>query len=120
MTSILLLSSALARQPSDYLRRPWLTNRIRLSCNAVRIHRKVQIVPGGAAERSRGAYLPFGVGPRNCIGQFLALRELVITLAELARGVEVDRIDDAPVAPHFNGTLKPAGDIPVSFRERAR
>ncbi len=53
--------------------------------------------PGGTGRRAalpRGEYLPFGVGPRLCIGREMALVEAVVVLAELLRGHRV-----TPVAP---------------------
>lgn len=80
--------------------------------------RPERFLNGGDVARPRCAYLPFGAGPRVCIGQHLALRELVITLASIIRGVDIICVGNGPVAPQFTGTLKPACDIVVRFSQR--
>jgi cytochrome P450 len=73
----------------------------------------------GLADRlPRFAYLPFGGGPRVCIGNHFARMEAVLVLATIARRV---RLDTAPgfrlrLAPAV--TLRPAGGLPVVVRRR--
>lgn len=44
-----------------------------------------RFTPEREAARHKQAYLPFGAGPRACIGRAFALTEAVVVLAELAR-----------------------------------
>ena len=48
------------------------------------------------AERHRFAYIPFGVGPRHCIGEGLAMYEIAMHLATMARRFRLSPLDDAP------------------------
>ena len=51
----------------------------------------------GAPPPDRFAYLPFGIGPRTCIGSSFALTELVLVLAILIRAFHIELIDRRPV-----------------------
>ncbi|MES1200006.1 MAG: cytochrome P450 [Pseudomonadota bacterium] len=63
--------------------------------------------PDRIAERHRFAYLPFGAGSRICIGQLLAISELVIILATLAQTHRLHLAPSARVGFVQNITLRP-------------
>lgn len=48
------------------------------------------------AARNRFAYIPFGVGPRHCIGEGLAMYEIAVHLAKLAARFRLTALDPAP------------------------
>jgi cytochrome P450 len=66
----------------------------------------------------RFAYLPFGAGPRVCVGAQFALTEATLVLAMLIRRFEVVLDDPAPVLPVAIVTTQP--DHPPKFRLHAR
>ena len=69
--------------------------------------------------RPRHAYLPFGGGPRVCIGSAFALMEGQIVLATLARRVTLRlAAPDRPVEPDPMITLRPRGGIPMIVGRR--
>ena len=77
--------------------------------------------PAGTGRRAalpRGEYLPFGVGPRLCIGREMALVEAVVVLAELLRSHRVSRRNDTPVAVDALVTLRPRGGLPLALHPR--
>lgn len=75
----------------------------------------------GSAERApKNAYLPFGGGPRVCIGNHFAQMELVLVLATLAQRVRFERASAAPVRVQAAITLRPADGLRMQVAARAR
>ncbi|HEY3170450.1 MAG TPA: cytochrome P450 [Thermoanaerobaculia bacterium] len=66
---------------------------------------------GLAARLPRFAYMPFGGGPRVCIGDRFATMEAVLVLATVARRYRLERISDAEVVPFPSITLRPEGGV---------
>jgi cytochrome P450 len=67
--------------------------------------------------RDRWQYIPFGAGPRTCIGDHFALLEATLTLATIIRNVEIDSLTDTfPLAVPF--TMVAGGPIPATVRRR--
>jgi cytochrome P450 len=65
-----------------------------------------------------GSYIPFGLGPRSCIGAALASWEAIVLLAHLARRFRLEPVDPAPIPPEPAVTLRPGA--PVRMRVRSR
>jgi cytochrome P450 len=73
------------------------------------------------AERSRidrFAYLPFGVGPRKCIGFAFALQEATLVLATIAKHFSFDLSPGHTVWPMLKVTLRPEKGLPMIVRKR--
>jgi cytochrome P450 len=65
------------------------------------------------------AYLPFGAGPRVCIGAHFALMEAHLVLATLARRYRFDLMPSAPIEAEPLITLRPKGGVPVRILSRS-
>lgn len=72
-----------------------------------------------APGQPRGAFLPFGAGPRMCLGEQFAWVEAATVLAELGRTWDIE-VSDAPLTPARSSmTLRPAGPVRATTRRRA-
>ena len=67
----------------------------------------------------RFAYLPFGAGPRICIGAGFALQEAAIVLAHIMRSFTLEVQKGYRVKPAQHITLRPEGGLPVILRRRS-
>lgn len=66
-----------------------------------------RFAPALAAARPSHAYVPFGGGPRVCIGQHLALVEAVLVLATVASRLRLRLVPGHPVEPEALVTMRP-------------
>jgi len=66
----------------------------------------------------RFAYLPFGTGPRTCIGSAFALQEATLVLATLVQRFDFELLPDAKVWPLQRLTLRPAKGLPMRVGSR--
>lgn len=72
-----------------------------------------------APEIPRGAYMPFGAGPRVCIGQHLATLEMALIATFLIRQFDLRPCDAAGLpAPKIDMVLKPGKTLRVNFLRR--
>jgi cytochrome P450 len=66
----------------------------------------------------RFAFMPFGAGPRICVGAQFAMEEAVLVLAALLRQFRLRRLDDQPVVPVGIVTTQPDHAAPVILTAR--
>ncbi len=77
-----------------------------------------RFAPEKAKALPRGAYLPFGAGPRICIGAAFATIEAVVVLASLMRALRFEPIPGKVPMPHASITLRPKGGLPLRVSAR--
>ncbi len=71
-----------------------------------------------APGRPKLAYLPFGAGPRQCIGNVFAQMEGVMALATLSRNWEFEPVGDPPDRVTSDFTLQPRGGLDMVAHRR--
>ena len=73
----------------------------------------------GLAKRlPRYAYMPFGAGPRTCVGNHFALMELRLVLAVLLQTWRFSRTTEAPLDLEASVTLRPRGPVSLHLERR--
>ncbi len=72
------------------------------------------------ADPSLYAYLPFGAGPRMCIGTTFALMEIKLTLALIVQRFRLELPASATVDPELRLTLRPRGGLPMRIHAQDR
>ena len=77
-----------------------------------------RFTPQQAADRPRYAYVPFGGGPRQCIGNIFALTEAQLILALLAQRYRWQLATDKPVEIEPLITLHPKNGLPMRLYAR--
>ncbi len=98
---------------------PWVLHR----------HRKLwpdadMFVPERFAPENRGriprfAYLPFGAGPRICVGMTFAMQEALLALTMIARRFRLTLAEGADVMPFARMTLRPMHGLPMRIEARS-
>jgi cytochrome P450 len=74
--------------------------------------------PEAIAARPRYAYVPFGAGPRQCIGNHFAMMELQLILATIMQRVSLRLAPGQEVAPDPQITLRPKGGVQMIVEHR--
>jgi cytochrome P450 len=82
---------------------------------AFRPDRFASIDAGG---RHRFAYIPFSVGPRHCIGENIAMFEMLVHVASMSRRFRLRRVGDEPVEIEAQINLRPR--FPLMMQVEAR
>jgi cytochrome P450 len=77
-----------------------------------------RFAPAEVARRHRYAYLPFGGGPRICIGSSFALAEAQVVVAAIAQRYRVRLAPGQVVEPIGLITLRPKGGIKMTLEPR--
>jgi cytochrome P450 len=75
---------------------------------------------GSSKEKvGRFSYIPFGFGPRMCIGQPFALQEATLVLSAIMREFVPELVPGYKVWPVLKITIRPQNGLPMRLRLRA-
>ena len=75
--------------------------------------RPERFAPSAPPPAHRYAYIPFGAGPRVCVGSHLGMMEAVLVAAMVARGFRFELQGPAGRDPEPNLSLRMRGGLPV-------
>lgn len=97
---------------------PWLIHRHEMLWDRPDHFIPSRFLPGNRETIDRYQYLPFGVGPRVCIGASFALQEGVIALAALLKHLRFDYAGSSPPEVVQRITVQPLGGLPLRVARR--
>jgi cytochrome P450 len=86
---------------------PWVLHRHRTLWEDPDYFDPERFSPGRREKIHRFGYLPFGVGPRVCIGMGFAMQEALIILSALLKQFRFELVPGHPVEPQARLTLRP-------------
>jgi cytochrome P450 len=71
-----------------------------------------------AEERHRFAYIPFAVGPRHCIGENIAMFEMLAHMHAMMRRFRLTRATDEPIEFEAQINLRPRSNLMMTVHPR--
>jgi cytochrome P450 len=74
--------------------------------------------PGQDEQRPPLTYVPFGGGPRNCIGASFAQIEAKVILSRIVQCFDLQLLNGDEVRPHMGATLEPRPGVLMRVRRR--
>jgi cytochrome P450 len=98
---------------------PWVLHRHRTLWDKPEVFDPERFNVQRSVGRPRFAYLPFGGGPRVCIGAVLAMTEATLILAVLAQRYQPRLKDGETVALQTRVTLRPKDGMKMRLERRA-
>lgn len=96
---------------------PWLLHRDPRWWPDALAFKPERFLPGGQ-EIPRGAYIPFGLGPRVCLGQHFAVLEMTLIAALLLQRFELSPVGNEAPKPRMAVTLRPEGGLRLRLVQR--
>jgi cytochrome P450 len=97
---------------------PWLIQRHRVYWKQPDIFDPDRYEKPETKESLRCAYLPFGLGPRVCMGAAFAMQEAVMVLASLARRYHLEPLPDHTPKPIGRVTIRSENGVRLRFNRR--
>ena len=79
-----------------------------------------RFMPGRSGDVKQYSYIPFGAGPRICMGKHFGLMEAVLLLALFAQRYDCKLKSGHPVEPLGRMTLRPHMGMPMRMVKRSR
>lgn len=97
---------------------PWIVHRHEKLWAEPNAFMPSRFLPGNREQIDRYQFLPFGIGPRVCIGQYFAMQEAVIALAALLRHLRYDYTGATTPMPVQKITVQPEGGLTMKISWR--
>jgi len=99
---------------------PWVVQRDARFWKDAESFRPERFLNGETDELPKGAYFPFGAGPRVCIGYHFAELEATLVLATMCQKLRFEKTQDAPLALSPSVTLRPAAPVRLTAVHKSK
>jgi cytochrome P450 len=106
------------RAKTSVLISPWIIHRHRALWDAPDYFDPERFAPGRRETIHRYAYIPFGAGPRICIGMGFSMQEALICLNAILCRFRLTLVEGHPVAPLARLTLRPEFGLKMTVAKR--
>jgi cytochrome P450 len=103
---------------TDVMLSPYLIQRHPAHWDRPAEFRPERFVDAAAAPRDEWAYIPFAAGPRHCVGENLALYEMTLHVAKVARRWRLEYIDEGPIGIEAAINLRPRRSLRMRLHRR--
>ncbi len=97
---------------------PWVVHRHRKLWRDPDRFDPDRFAPAEIASRSRYAYLPFAVGPHVCVGASMAMLQLIVAVAVLARHFRFRLVPGRAIEPTAWTNIRPKGGMWMTLEPR--
>lgn len=81
--------------------------------------RPERFLPGAEPPRHRLAFMPFGAGPRVCVGSSFAMTEALLLMAVISRRFRFEPLPGIGAEPEIEVTLRPKGGLRLAVSARS-
>jgi cytochrome P450 len=112
------LAGEAVRAGTEILISPWVVHRHRLLWDVPELFRPDRFSPQRRGAIARGAFIPFGLGPRICIGMGFALQEILTVLSIVVPRYRFALPPGVEVVPRSRITLAPRDGMPMVVTPR--
>jgi cytochrome P450 len=99
---------------------PWLIQRHRELWDAPDVFNPDRYDNDASRESLKQAYLPFGMGPRVCMGAAFALQEATLILASLVRDYRISALPEHEPQPVGRLTIRSANGVRLKLHRRRK
>jgi enediyne biosynthesis protein E7 len=103
---------------TDVFISPYMLHRHPAFWNDPEEFRPERFAGADAEERHRFAYIPFAVGPRHCIGENIAMFEMLVHVHAMSRRFKLTRAGNEPIELEAQINLRPRSNLMMTVEIR--
>ena len=103
---------------TDVFISPYMLHRHPAFWSEAELFKPERFAGADAAERHRFAYIPFAVGPRHCIGENIAMFEMLVHIHAMSRRFRLTRAGNEPIELEAQINLRPRSNLMMMVETR--